>query len=165
MDFLRSGCLGSFVLQPQMSPTEVLGFFGTPEQMYSSCDLDRSYLEDDPACYPLVISYGDVEFHFSAPNHLMTVFVDSFSAPGSLPDGGSLILQDSSLLQGGRPMSVFLAMAALVELQILGVRPHQPPYAMLVKTAAHVEIGFEHDDPDEPGSQAKLRWFCWDSAA
>ena len=74
---------------------------GAPEEAYAPGDLDRAYVAGDARCFPLIVAYGDVEFHFAAPTELTTLFVDSFSGRRGAPDGGPLKLADPGPLREG----------------------------------------------------------------
>lgn len=159
--FLRDGSLGAFIPRKDCSPADVFACLGSADEVYSPDDLDWLYQPGNAACFPLIIAYGDVEFHFAGEHELSTVFVDTFSGEAQLPDGGPLRLHEGQLLRQGLPLSEFLEMAKQAGLDIADVREHAPPYAMIATTAAGIEIGFEHDDPESADSQATLRWFCW----
>lgn len=159
--FLRDGSLGAFIPRKHCSPTDVFACLGSADEVYTPDDLDLPYQPGSAACFPLVVAYGDLEFHFAGENELATVFVDTFSGVAQQADGGPLLLQDRQFLRQDLPLSEFLEMARQAGLEITNVREHAPPYAMIATTAAGIEVGFEHDDPELPDSQATLRWFCW----
>jgi len=159
--FLRDGSLGAFIPRKDCSPADVLACLGAANEVYTPDDLDLPYQPGNAACFPLVVAYGDLEFHFAGEKELATVFVDTFSGVAQQADGGPLLLQDGQFLRQDLPLPEFLEMARQAGLEISDVREHAPPYAMIATTAAGIEVGFEHDDPDLPDSQATLRWFCW----
>lgn len=161
LDFLRHGAFGPFVPTAHCTPEDVFRALGAPEETYSPADLDRAYVAGDERCFPLIVAYGDVEFHFAAPSELTTLFVDSFSGQRGAPDGGSLELDDPGPLREGMPLARFEEAVAALGIGIRSVRPYSPPYAFVALTQGGVEVGFEHDDPDAPGSEPLLRWFCW----
>ena len=160
LDFLR---LGAFGPTPTVhcTPEDVFLALGAPEDAYAPGDLDRAYVAGDARCFPLILAYGDVEFHFAAPSELTTLFVDSFSGRRGTPDGGPLKLADPGPLREGTSLAQFEATAAALGIGIRSIRPYSPPYAFVALTEGGVEVGFEHDDPDAPGSEPVLRWFCW----
>ena len=51
---------------------------GAPEEAYAPATWTR-LCRGRRALLPLIVAYGDVEFHFAAPTELTTLFVDSFS--------------------------------------------------------------------------------------
>jgi hypothetical protein len=159
--FLQSGAFGPYVPVAGASPEAVFAALGPADQVYNPNDPDRPYVPGDADCFPLIVAYGDVEFHFESPASLVTVFVDSFSGPNGAACGGPLTLTEAGLLCAETPMPRFLDAAPQHGIAIRSVRPHAPPYAFVVTTEGGVEVGFEHDDPDEPGSVAGLKWFCW----
>lgn len=159
--FLQSGAFGPYVPDAASSPEAVFAALGPADQVYNPSDPDRPYVRGDADGFPLIAAYGDVEFHFESASSLATVFVDSFSGAGGQPLGGPLTLTEPGLLRAGTAMHRFLDAAPQHGIGIRSVRPHAPPYAFLVTTMGGVEVGFEHDDPDEPGSIAELKWFCW----
>ena len=119
---------------------------GAPEEAYAPGDLDRAYVAGDARCFPLIVAYGDVEFHFAAPTELTTLFVDSFSGRRGAPDGGPLKLADPGPLREGTSLAQFEAAAAALGIGIRSIRPYSPPYAFVALTEGGVEVGFEHDD-------------------
>ena len=106
------------------------------------------------------MAYGDVEFHFAAPTELTTLFVDSFSGRRGAPDGGPLKLADPAHCARAHPWRSSRRQRRR-GIGIRSIRPYSPPYAFVALTEGGVEVGFEHDDPDAPGSEPVLRWFCW----
>jgi len=160
LTFLRSGVFGPVAPQGTITPEVVFAALGVADEVYNPSDLDRPYRRDDPRCFPLIASYGDIEFHFASATELATLFVDSFSGPDGAPDGGALRLVDTGLLRGGMTLAAFLEAAPRQGVEIQGVRPYAPPYSFVAATAGGVEVGFEHEDPDAPDSQARLAWFC-----
>ncbi|WMD22201.1 hypothetical protein RAS12_07435 [Achromobacter seleniivolatilans] len=165
LTFLQTGAFGPYMPVASSTPEAVIAALGEPEEIYSPADLDRPYRADDPACFPLIITYGDAEFHFAAATALATVFVDSFSGRGGVACGGSLALMQADLLPVGMAMQQFLDTAPGYGIGIRSVRPHMPPFAFQVRTAGGVDIGFEHDDPDDSESVPRLTWFCWTPGA
>lgn len=163
--FLQSGAFGPYVPAASSTPEAVIAALGVPDEIYSPADLDRPYRADDPACFPLIVAYGDAEFHFAAATSLLTVFVDSFSGQGGVASCGPHTLMQADLLPAGMPMQQFLDTAADRGIGIRSVLPHMQPFAFQVTTTGGVNVGFEHDDPDEAGSVPLLMWFCWTPGA
>ena len=97
------------------------------------------------AASPLIVAYGDVEFHFAAPTELTTLFVTASGRRGA-PDGGPLKLADPGSLREGTSLAQFEAAAAALGIGIRSIRPYSPPYAFVALTEGGVEVGFEHDD-------------------
>ncbi|WZB71969.1 hypothetical protein WJ968_09750 [Achromobacter xylosoxidans] len=162
LDFLRLGAFGPYTPKVHCTPEDVFLALGAPDEAYAPGDLDRAYVAGDARCFPLILAYGDVEFHFAAPSELTTLFVDSFSGYWrGTPDGGPLKLADPGPLREGTSLAQFEATAAALGIGIRSIRPYSPPYAFVALTEGGVEVGFEHDDPDAPGSEPVLRWFCW----
>lgn len=100
LDFLRLGAFGPYTPTVHCTPEDVFLALGAPEDAYAPGDLDRAYVAGDARCFPLILAYGDVEFHFAAPSELTTLFVDSFSGRRGTPDGGPLKLADPGPLRG-----------------------------------------------------------------
>ena len=80
LDFLRLGAFGPCTPTAHCTPEDVFLALGAPEEAYAPGDLDRAYVAGDARCFPLIVAYGDVEFHFAAPTELTTLFVDSLPA-------------------------------------------------------------------------------------
>ena len=146
LDFLRLGAFGPCTPTAHCTPEDVFLALGAPEEAYAPGDLDRAYVAGDARCFPLIVAYGDVEFHFAAPTELTTLFVDSFSGRRGAPDGGPLKLADPGPLREGTSLAQFEAAAAALGIGIRSIRPYSPPYAFVALTEGGVEVGFEHDD-------------------
>lgn len=160
-EFLQSGHFGAFVPRRDCSPEALIAILGKPDSV-EVCAMGRygeTYVVGDASCFPLILSYGVVEFHFDAPTTLYTLFADRFHA--GLPVGGSLKLIDTALLRYGRTLDDFLTLARARGLAIQSTTPVASPYALEVRTTAGTRLHFEHHDPDQPGSQATLRAFFW----
>ena len=146
LDFLRLGASVPCTPTAHCTPEDVFLALGAPEEAYAPGDLDRAYVAGDARCFPLIVAYGDVEFHFAAPTELTTLFVDSFSGRRGAPDGGPLKLADPGPLREGTSLAQFEAAAAALGIGIRSIRPYSPPYAFVALTEGGVEVGFEHDD-------------------
>ena len=162
-DFLATGRFGAFTPRRDCTPEDVMAVFGRPHELDTPSNPApvSPYTPGDPACFPLVVSYGEIEFHFESPGCLVTLFADRFCGRRHEPWGGSLVLTDAALLRALRPLEDFQRLARARGLVVLSVKPHAAPFAFLVTTAGGIEVGFEHDDPDAPNSRPVLRWFSW----
>ncbi len=160
-EFLKTGRFGPFTPRRDCSPEQVIAEFGQPDRI-EVCATGRAgapYTAGDPGCFPVIVSYGVVEFHFDSPSTLYALFSDTFFS--GLPVGGPLKLTDAALLRYGRTMEDFLSLAKARGLAIPSRTPYCQPYAWKVKTAGGIELHFEHDDPDASDSHPTLRAFGW----
>lgn len=160
-EFLQSGHFGAFVPRRNCSPETLIAILGKPDSV-EVCARGKAgdkYRVGDANYFPLIVSYGVIEFHFDAPTTLCTLFADRFHA--GLPVGGSLKLIDAALLRHKRTLDDFLLLARARGLSIRSITPVASPYAVELRAGADILLHFEHDDPDQPGSQATLRAFCW----
>jgi hypothetical protein len=159
LNFLITGNFGSFVPAQTRTPEDVFAIFGSADELYLPYNSDIPYTPGNPECFPLIVSYGVVEFIFNEPMKLAAIFVDKFI--DGLPDAGSLLLTETSLLREYTPIESFLQLAATNGITVRNVRPYPPPDDILLTTCGGIEIGFENHDPDAPGSVPTLRWFSW----
>ncbi|MET1076918.1 MAG: hypothetical protein ABWY06_02750 [Pseudomonas sp.] len=160
-EFLQCGNFGAFVPRRNCSPDALISILGKPDEI-EVCAMGKAgerYVVGDASCFPLILSYGLIEFHFDSPTTLYTLFSDRFHS--GLPVGGSLKLIDTALLRYNRTLDDFLELARARGLSIQSITPVASPYALEVRTAAGTRLHFEHDDPDQEGSQATLRAFYW----
>lgn len=160
-EFLETGRFGPFTPRRDCSPEEVIAEFGKPDRI-EVCATGRAgehYRAGDPGCFPVIVSYGVVEFHFDSPSTMYALFSDTFFS--GLPVGGPLKLTDAALLRYGRTMEDFMALAKARGLAIPSSQPHCPPHAWKVMTGGGIELHFEHDDPEAAGSRPTLRAFSW----
>ena len=161
LEFLRSGYFGSFLPRRDCSPEDIIAIFGKPGRI-EVCAPGKEgepYEEGRAECFPVVVSYGHIEFHFDSPSTLFALYADTFFS--GCPVGGRLKLTDTALLRHGRAMDDFMVLAKARGLSIQSVEPYAEPYAWLVDTGNGIRLHFEHDDPAAPGSKATLRAFYW----
>lgn len=170
-EFLIDGNFGPLKLRRGIGPDEILAIFGEPSETWpekgdnagdeSSVDADWQF--------PLIVSYGDVEFHFAGKDELHTLFVDTFHGRRGTPNAApAMEFQEASLLRKSTPMETFLDTMKTEAIEIRSVRPHvpaeTPPHAFVVTTSGGVEIGFEPDDTDDADTANPvlvLKWFYW----
>jgi hypothetical protein len=156
--FLQTGQFGPLLPRRDLPLQALTALLGQPDVLETRDGVD--YAEDDPACFPVIASYGSVEFHFDTSQTLYCVFAD---APGAgLPfSGRQLRFIDSALLRFGRPMAEFVRLARVRGQAVQPCeRPGLLPYAQVLGTAGGVELGFEVDDPDAHSEKPTLRWWC-----
>lgn len=161
--FLTTGILGQFKPRRNVGPEEIQSLFGAPTEVWPPKEDDRESADGGSYQFPLVISYGDLEFHFSAPGELHCVFADTFCGHGNVPSfQGSIALQDASLLRKDTPMQKFLEIMKAESIEIRSIR-HPAPSNAFVTTSGGIEIGFESADAEAADSVPLLKWFCWAS--
>lgn len=160
-EFLQTGRFGPFTPQRNCSPEDITKIFGQPDsiEIYGAIGPDGPYRAGDERCFPVILAYGVIEFHFDAPLLMYTLFSDCFFS--GRPRGGSLKLKDTALLRHSRPLNEFLVLAKSRGLEIRSAVPTQPPLAVILTTSEGVTLHFEHEDASAPGSQATLRAFSW----
>lgn len=155
--FLQTGRLGTLLPRRGLSLQALTAALGQPDVLETQGGVDDA--ADAAACFPVIASYGSVEFHFDTSQTLYCVFADAPSA--GLPfSGRQLRWIDSALLRFGRPMAEFAGLARVRGLAVQPCeRPGLLPYARVLRTAGGVELGFEVDDPDDTSEQPTLRWW------
>ena len=84
LDFLRLGAFGPCTPTVHCTPEDVFLALGAPEEAYAPATWTAP-MSRATRCFPLIVAYGDVEFHFAAPTELTTLFVDSFSGRRGAP--------------------------------------------------------------------------------
>lgn len=151
--FLQTGRLGALLPRRDLSLQALTAALGQPDVLETQGGVDAA------ACFPVIASYGSVEFHFDTSQTLYCVFADAPSA--GLPfSGRQLRWIDSALLRFDRPMAEFVGLARVRGLAVQPCeRPGLLPYARVLRTAGGVELGFEVDDPDDTSEQPTLRWW------
>lgn len=160
-EFLQTGRFGPFVPQRDCSPEIVIAIFGKPDSIetYGPIGAGATYRSGDDRCFPIILVYGVIEFHFDAPSKMCTLFSDCFFT--GCPVGGSLKLTDTALLHYKKPLKEFLALAKSRGLKIQSVIPRDQTQSAEVTTSSGIALHFEHDDATQAGSQATLRAFFW----
>ena len=161
LEFLKSGHFGPFLPRRDYSPEDVIAIFGRPDSI-EVCGTGKAgepYEAGHAECFPVIVSYGHIEFHFDSPSTLHSLYADTFFS--GCPVGGRLKLTEAALLRHGRAMDDFMRLAKARGLPIRSVAPYAEPHAWLVGTGNGIQLHFEHDDPEAPGSQATLRAFYW----
>lgn len=155
--FLQTGQLGALLPRRALSLQALTAALGQPDVLETQGGVDDA--ADAAACFPVIASYGSVEFHFDTSQTLYCVFADAPSE--GLPfSGRQLRWIDSALLRFGRPMAEFAGLARVRGLAVQPCeRPGLLPYARVLRTAGGVELGFEVDDPDDTREQPTLRWW------
>ena len=158
--FLRDGRFGPFTPRRECTPEEVMAQFGRPDgiEVHGPLGLCAAYEPGNAGCFPLIVAYGTIEFHFDTPTTLATLFCDRFAK--GRPLGGPLKLLGTALLAQERPLSGFLALAQAHGLGIHSTVP-DPPWSVQVVMDSGICLHFEHDDPDQPASVPTLRAFSW----
>ena len=126
--------------------------------MHGALGLDASYEPGNAGCFPLIVAYGSIEFHFDTPTTLATLFCDRFTK--GHPWGGSLKLVETACLAQERPLPGFFALAMAHGLGMRSV-VENPPWSVQVTMDSGIGLHFEHDDPDRPASVPTLRAFSW----
>lgn len=160
-EFLQSGRFGPFTPRRDCSPEQITKIFGQPDgiEVYGPVGPGGPYRPGDERCFPIILAYGDIEFHFDAPSLLYTLFSDRFFS--GHPRGGPLKLTDTALLRHNRPLDEFLILAKSRGLGIRSTVPTDPPLAVTLITAEGITLHFEYEDASIPGSQPTLRAFSW----
>ena len=160
LDFLTTGRFGPFVPCRDISPEELIEVLGVsdPIEVYADGRVDNIYKVGDPACFPVIVPYGDVEFHFDSPSTLNCIFYDNPFAKEPSGNAG-MALSDAALLKYRRPIGEFLNLCKSVGLVVGPTKPYSQPYGFVIKTAGGVDVGFEVDDPLDQNEEATLRWF------
>lgn len=158
-EFLARGVLGPLQPLRALSPEGLAAVLGPADGMEVCApgEEDSAYRVGDAACFPLIVSYGALEFHFEAPATLSCVFFDASSGP-RMPGSGAVRFTDAALFRLGRTLPQFQALCRSRGLALGPPRPHAPPYGTVLATAAGVDAGFEVDDPEDPNELPRLRW-------
>lgn len=134
--------------------------FGRPDgiEVHGPLGLHAAYEPGNAGCFPLIVAYGTIEFHFDTPTTLATLFCDRFAK--GRPLGGPLKLVDTALLAQERPLPRFLALA---QEHGLGIRStvSDPPWSVQVVMDSGICLHFEHDEPGRLASEPTLRAFFW----
>ena len=84
LDFLRLGAFGPCTPTAHCTPGTCSWRWARRKKPTPRRPGPR-YVAGDARCFPLIVAYGDVEFHFAAPTELTTLFVDSFSGRRGAP--------------------------------------------------------------------------------
>ena len=160
LDFLATGKFGHFVPCRDISPEKLIEVLGASDPIEVCADgrADDLYKAGDPACFPVIVPYGSIEFHFDSPSTLNCIFYDNPFAKNPSGNAG-MALSDTALLKYRRPIREFLDLCESIGLEVGPTRPYLQPYSLVIKTAGGVEVGFEVDDPQGQNEEATLRWF------
>lgn len=160
-EFLQTGRFGPFAPKRDCSPEIVMAIFGDPDRIetYGPIGAGATCCAGDERCFPIILAYGVMEFHFDAPSRMYTLFSDCFFT--GCPVGGPLKLTDTALLHYKKPLKEFLALAKSRGLKIQSVIPCDQTQSAEVTTSGGIALHFEHDDATQAGSQATLRAFFW----
>lgn len=160
LDFLTTGRFGPLVPCRDISPEKLIAVLGAsgPIEVCAHGTVDYRYRVGDPACFPVIVPYGSVEFHFDSPSTLNCIFHDNPFAKKPFGNAG-MALSDVALLKYGRPIGEFLSLCKSIGLMVGSAKPYSQPYGLVIKTVGSVDVGFEVDDPEDQNEEATLRWF------
>jgi hypothetical protein len=159
--FLRTGKFGPFIPRRDIALEELTGILGAsnPVEVCAVGSIDHVYKVGSPDCFPLIVPYGTVEFHFDSPSSLLCIYYDNPFL--KTPSGNAgMAFTDVALLRYGRPLGAFRNLCRSNGLVLGSAIPYASPYGFFVKTVGGVNVGFEVDDPEDENEEATLRWFC-----
>jgi hypothetical protein len=160
-EFLKDGNFGSFIPRRDCSPEDVIAVLGEPDgiEVCATGKIGTPYTKGDATNFPVIVGYGDIEFHFDSPATMLLVFSDTFFS--GIPTGGPLRLTDAALLSYRRAIEDFMSLAKSRGLVIKSVEADASHEVCKVRTSGNIELHFEHDVPDNMNSKASLRAFYW----
>ena len=158
-EFLQTGRLGNLAPGRNFSLEALTAILGRPDCVENRDDIP--YEVENAECFPVIASYGTLEFHFDSGKTLYCIFCDAFVS-GSPYGGLQIRFTDAAWLRYGTAMSNFLAHAQARGLRVQQeCRPGLLPYARVLTASGGVELGFEVDDPEDMSEKPTLRWFSW----
>lgn len=172
--YLNQAQFAGLQLHAKLSLAELVANLGAPDRLENSqCDLLYAQLQAQD--FPLILFYGDLEFHFSSASCLICCHCDAASSEsGQIQGPAGWSLQHGELWRLGAGWTEWLSLAAVAGVRDSGGRElqldkasadnylvaYQAPYSYLFISAAGVEVGFEYDDP-EGDAEPRLRWLSW----
>lgn len=163
LEFLTTGRFGPFSPCREASPESLIEVLGVADSIDVCAygKVDHTYKAGDPACFPVIVHYGTVEFHFDSPSTLFCIMYDNPFKGGPTGNAG-ITFSDVALLKYRRPMREFFDLCKGNALEVSAARPYSEPYGLVVRTVGGVDVGFEVDDAENRNEEPTLRWCCLD---